>query len=382
MKSNKYIINANKIIRFFNTNKIYQHFINNKIKQKEFKNVINDKKEYLIEGEYLLVNNRMTMAILKNNSEAKRFMEANTSHLLRTSTNKIELIKKYIRALIDFFFWVELKSNSNSKKKYDGSLVMLTGKGDIKIFDFYENKVITFLKEQNEYEDKKDIYFRFKTNFNIPKTSFNDIEKAAIEERIELIPFEELSYKVMDTSFERVLLDYKRYFNNIKDKDMKGYRIYEMLENLSCIKNEDFKDLLYSIVSRESDDILLPIVEVHGDLNYQNILIDKENMYYIDWEFSKPMIFYFDIFNLIFIEAATYSNYYYIDKYIKGDYDLLLYEIFNVFNLNYDINKKMLYLSIYLIDCMENKDPFVYEYDTTHVQLKYYTVMQNILKKV
>jgi serine/threonine protein kinase len=359
--------------------KVIAHYQKNILKKKEFRKIIHEKRDYLIPGKYRLVNNRMTMMILNGNNDAKRFMNTNTSHLLRTSTNNVEQIKRYIRNIIDAFFRLDLQMNT--KNNYQGSLVMITGRGNIKIFDFYNNQVITFLSELKEYEEKKSIYLKFREFFNIPQACFVDKDSAIIERRIDLISYEKLSNEMLSYSFEKVLFDYKFYFSSVKDNVFEVYEWSEICNDLYCVEDESFRTMLSELITVNKDEIAIPRVEVHGDLNYQNILIDKEDIYYIDWEFSKPLVFFFDIFNLMFIEAATYSNYIYIDKYIKGDYDKILSEIFNVFTLDYDKDKKMLYLCVYLIECMKRKDPFIYNNDIKQAQLKYYFTLKNVLKR-
>lgn len=367
------------ILRTFHSTKIYRYVESNIKLKKKIAYIIKEKDQYLLNGKYILSKNRMINMILVGNPAAKKFMKKNTAHLLRKQKGIIKRAKKIVRNTIDRYF--TLRIDSKKDKKNQGSLIMLTGRNNIKIFDFVENKVLTFYEDKREYEEKKFIYMKFRDYFNIPISYFEDYERVSIEERIELIPFENISEKILQSSLEKIFKDYIDYFNNTKTDSVSIYRKEEVIRDISYIKNNELKKLINELVLVYWEDINFPRIEVHGDLNYQNILFDLKEMFYIDWEFSKPLIFYFDIINLIFIEASSYSNYTYINNYITGSYDNQISELFTAFGLEFNKKRKLFYLAVFLVDCIKNKDSHFYKGDTHEVEVNYLLTLKQIMKQ-
>lgn len=337
----------------FNPIKLLKYVIRNQINKRMFIRIIQEKKDYLLPGNYMLNHNGLRIAAL-NDQKTLQFIERNTRNVLRDCSYKVKLLKKRVRIIMNYSFSV--KVTGDMYKNFEGSLVMITGKGNIKIFDFRKGVIITFFNKRNEYQKRRRTYHHFMRYFKIPKTKFINNETAHMDSYIEFLPFENWSISQKDDTILSVLSDYYCYFSLTKKDISHGITPFEFLEETSFINNIKLKEMLIKLVPKCYYQEKLPITVLHGDLNFKNLLLSDDVCYYIDWEFSRPLVFFYDFINLIFVEAMNHNNYYFIEKYLRGHYNSQLQKIFSVFDLEFHIDNKLLYISIYLMECIRAKD--------------------------
>ena len=136
-------------------------------------------------------------------------------------------------------------------------------------------------------------------------------------------------------------------------KAIKASKNYKVLSIRELSKRTTRKDGIIKIfldgISKETIDIELPFVKLHGDLISFNILLNKNNneIKYIDFERSDYFIFFYDIFLLIWLEFTIKNDDRYLDFFVDEKYDVRLAEMFKIFDLEYKPENKIDYINIF-----------------------------------
>lgn len=222
-----------------------------------------------------------------------------------------------------------------------------------KIFDLSSNKVLSIFLNKKDYKSFLDSNQYFKEHFPLPKILYNNDEELSIIE--ELIVFqpnrlwmkEDYLYVIEDI-FKRYITYAEACKENVKYcfiSPTDYMKIFEINDDkyISEIRSKIPKDLL---------SIHLPALRLHGDLWTTNILVQKSDRYsihYIDWEFSQDLLFFYDFFNLMWVEVYNHNNYLYIDNYVNGMYDHYFNELFLIYNLKYEPKFRMEYFHVFFL---------------------------------
>lgn len=239
------------------------------------------------------------------------------------------------------------KLNEKSNQ-FIGSIYLfsLENKED-KIFDLENEKVMSILTYESDYNNKLKTYDFFKEYFTIPKiVSF---EKKIIVE--EFIPSKDIwSLEDRNSIMENLLFRYLKYFEKNKTYNEIIYKNANYLLNLT--KTEEAKGFFKKTMSKQIMATEFPTIRLHGDLRKNNILLDskKEGIYIIDWENTANYFIFYDLFFLMYHEAIYNNNYTIIKKYALGEYDKCFESIFAIYNLKYDKDKKVEYFNVFLLE--------------------------------
>ncbi|MGX6446052.1 hypothetical protein ACWM35_22850 [Neobacillus sp. K501] len=225
------------------------------------------------------------------------------------------------------------------------------GYNDSKIFDLSHNKVLSIFSTEQAYRSVIEIYDFFKEYFPMPVILLkNDKRLLVMEELVHFQPVhtwmkEDYLY-VMNDVFKRHFYYLKSYSNSI-DLYRTPEAIVNSLENhheIRYISDQIHPDLL---------PLNFPYIKLHGDLWTSNCLLikgDNHQIKYIDWEYSNTLIFFYDIFTMMWLEVYMNNNDIYIAKYLKGEYDDVFNNLFSFFDMKFEEKLRLDYLNIYLLN--------------------------------
>ena len=223
------------------------------------------------------------------------------------------------------------------------------GYKDKKIFDLVQNKVMTLFSEKDDFKSVLSNYEYFNDFFPLPKVFWSDDQ--------ELLIMEELIISVPKNKWENddllfVMLDvfetYFDYFSFCISK--KSYSQITIAEIVGSHPDDFELPFNPKQINEELLQLKIPKVKLHGDLWSANTLLtksDKQQITYIDWEFSRELPFFYDFFNMMWLEAYVNNNDFYIEKYVNGEFDSPLIKIFAIFDLPFKSECRLAYF-IYL----------------------------------
>lgn len=338
-----------------------------KIKERQkIKVILQEKKSYLCSGNYRIINKGKRIAYLKNDKTIK-FIKMNHKHLNRNPANSCNL-KSKVKRLITECIKVNIKNNKKNRN-FIGSLMMFSRNGNLKIFDFDKGEIINFINDTNVYHSIKKAYLYFNKFFNIPTNTFNDELQFYKEKYIKFKPYSLWSPIEKDTIIHELFNNYIDYFTHCKIDNMEIFSVRILIKEF---KNSIYDKKLVEKILNELDEEIYKseLVKVwqHGDMNFNNILLNNERGQIIDWEFNGNFIFFYDILNIILVEAVYQGDNTYLDKYMAGEYDYNLYKLFGVMGQKYNINIKKQYMIIFFIERMLRWEMhYNYNYLTTFI---------------
>jgi hypothetical protein len=243
-----------------------------------------------------------------------------------------------------FFLFASVK-NKDKRNLFDGVSVICSHSKKIKIISNKSKQVYTFfpnIDDYNFYKHNHEMLSKFFRTIPI-LNSFED-QKLIIEKFVETIPCDTIRI------FDNFLIDVSDYLSKCKTikilfekDDEKKY--LNMIQKYSI--NKDLSEETLEYLKNKKGRI---ITFTHGDLHKLNVLYTNEGFYYIDFELGANHVFYFDIFYYMYIEAFKFNNDMFLDKYFKGDYDKIIFEIFKKVGEVYNKNKKKVYLLVTLFE--------------------------------
>jgi len=329
------------LVKEYNPIKVILYLKRNINEKKEIRKIVSEKKDYLMSGNYVFSNRGKQIASLRDEITLE-FIENNAKHLLRESTNKIDIFKEQIRKIIDNLF--RFKILNIYPALYQGSLIMITGKKKVKIFDLKQNYILTFFDDWGEYLKAKEIYYNFKQFFKIPEAQYQDDKLMMIEERINFVPYNMWESEQLNESFYNVTTNYNNYFiSSYGKRELSPLPVKSLLKNIDKVQNEKLRIRLHYLIPKVNYNDNWSRLPLHGDLNSHNVLLRDKTYYYIDWEYSRDLIFFYDLINIMFVDAMTFNNYFLLNNFAEGNYDEQLSNIFKIFDIEYNPDKKLIH---------------------------------------
>lgn len=330
---------TSKRLKYF-TKRITLYFKNLKEQKMKFKNLINKYDSYLVPGKYIVSKFAgKNIAYLKNEDTLKfikKGQSSSTNHNLNYKS--LRSIFKKINTLI---FRIKKRNGFDGAKHCE--LIMYSYNGNIKLYSFKYSKVYTFMSNENYNKLKKDINV-FCDFFPTTYCRFEDSKSLTIEKLIDYKPVEIWREKDRLNIIKYTMENYISYmeiasigkinFNTLVDeynRAIKNNKLKTIInENIEVFKNKHFITI-YS----------------HCDMHFGNVLISDKH-YYIDWEYASDVIFFYDIMNILFVEAMR-GDYSLIESYLQGHYDEYFTKLFIAANSTYNKDDKTEYIWVYII---------------------------------
>lgn len=259
---------------------------------------------------------------------------------------------------------LSLKIEDSGQKDFNGTILWFCINGDIKIFSDDEVLVICANKESYQRKIANDTYFS--PFFRIPALINQDAKHNMLTEAF--IHFEDKTDNDAAFILKTVYDDYRSYFNYLTLHSKVDYQTLNHLLNTSS--NGKHIHLFEKIIEKISPELLslnLPFINLHGDLWSDNILLTDEGgektLWYIDWETAGKYVFFHDFFKFIWNELDVHHNYSYYQRYIAGEFDEGLTNLFAIFHLTFEPKYRQSYFCLFFLNfILHDTDNMAFEY--------------------
>ena len=330
---------------------------------KRRKAIVNDFKvntKYLCDGTYVF--NDTINYITRNDVYTKR----RTYQLFQNNYYVNGFNKFFALLLKKTFFRKEftISERGNQLGGFSGTVYLpvrsTNSYSDKKIFDFTNNQVLTIFSKEKDYRLFLNHYETFKNYFSMPEILWNDDKQLLIIEEL-IINQPNNSWEKEDFLYVMINL-YDHYIHYFKAAKTKGINhLIKPNELLSSLPKGYDTCFIRNKINSELLEFKYPSIKLHGDLWTANILLvknEESDIYLIDWEWSNQLIFFYDLFLMMWHEVIKHSNYIYIEKYAKGEYDSYFKEMFGIFEIEFQAQFRLDYLNIFFINLFTEKTKY------------------------
>lgn len=240
---------------------------------------------------------------------------------------------------VQFFYSKVFSVLNSTNESFNGSYAILTSNFEVKIFNEEKNEIYTILSD----ERKKTLHSKFLKLAPL-KTTFIKITNSGIIEKF-ILTNSNSSKEGKDLYYE-FLNCYRVFLLNREILNKKNLR-YQSIEinNIPPILQSVVKEL-----SALSVDKCIPIIFTHCDLHAGNFLSLNNELWFIDVEYARDEIFFYDIFLNMFVEFWDKNNDVYLKKYLSGEQEICnhIKKCFSAIGFDFDYNCRKEYLFSFL----------------------------------
>lgn len=305
----------------------------------EFKKITSIYYSFLQKGNFVISTESKKIIYLLGDVSTAEFVKKEFEN---KKDNKGDSLSKKVKNLIKktIFNCLKIKNKSKENPTAESSIVMISWDNDLKFFDIINEKVITVFKNTkklNRYVIDMDY---FKMYFNLPflYKEGNIVYEKLINNTIEMSECNKEKY------YLNMVRHYTNYFKKIKSEN------FERSSYVINTVNNDWKNIFneFLLSEKQFKNIEFPIYYMHSDLHFDNVLISNNKIYYIDWEHSSFKPFFYDVFNVLFIEIMNHNDLNLTSKYLNGKFDEMFIDLFNSVNLEFESDLREAYF-IYFI---------------------------------
>lgn len=278
------------------------------------------------------------------------------NYLSKKFINKLKVNgqKSKVTSFFKYPFFIKLKVNNLKESSSQGDLLMGVRNKDFKIFNFEKKTVVNFINNRKRYEKLIENYEMFDQYFKTPFISKDVNRMIIIEKYIDFKPYYEWSNLEKKHSVDLIFQGIHSSINSQLSEYISFITSKDIITNIKETKVDSMLiKKIEALVPESFSSIKWPVIQSHGDMNYSNILLDKDSFYFIDWEDSSINIFYYDFMNYI-LTSALRGDYSYLDSYNLGEYDNQLKQIFNAASIEFIPSQKKYYLLLYILERTKN----------------------------
>ena len=292
--------------------------------RKEFKN-IKKFKVNLEPGFYYVSCNVRTFLYRKNTP--KSFLE-----MIGVDTSKPELLAFY------------KKKQCKRSVPYTCDIVMTTNEG-YRLYNLKDNTTLHLFKNENEANLYRKCYSLFSPFFSFTTCEMTDaysIETIIMNKHRKMWTKEEL-YSI----FYALLDSLTAYLQSAEKESVD----IESKIKISERAGKDYCGLCKDLLEEARSFVNPVYVFSHGDLHFGNILFDGKTQYLIDFEKARKELFFFDLYNILYVEVADYSNYSFVDDYLDGEQKMMscFQTAFESVGSVFDVKNRVCYLKVFLL---------------------------------
>lgn len=353
---------SNKVFRVFLRSVLY--FARNMILRRKISEISNNL-TCIESGDYkILLSDKITVY----KDEAKEFVQ------------QFELINIF-RQLTSIKITIK---NKSSDSIFCGQAAMLTANNDWKIFDIKNKQVLSILNAASK-EKYHNIYEVFQGKLSM--TYLFDIKEGIVEKQIQNIPRSMWGRHLIIKNYFQILSDQRRYLKQA----LIAYdtTCLDLWKNIQKFQFDELNEIGGRLLQKIKSVYTIPCVFMHCDVHFGNTLFDGEKLYYIDFEHACNEIFFYDIFNCMFVEFILNHDPLLLSLYIKKDTDMFayLYEIFHIMGMNFHEERYLDYLYIFLLarlrfTCVMLSKCVKYEKKRTlSAEIKHFSLFCNYLEE-
>ena len=223
-------------------------------------------------------------------------------------------------------------------------VVMTTNEG-FRFYNTTEKTTLHLFESEEEACLYRKCYSLFSPFFSL--TISNITEAYSIENIIYNRHRKDWSKEELRTNYRMILENYSSYLRTAEKF---------LLDIRTTIKISDAAGGDYISLCKDLLEEIKPISNIiyvfsHGDLHLGNILFDGEKQYLIDFEKARNEVFYYDLFNVIYVEATDYGNYSFLNEYLDGKATIIHHfeKAFDAVGELFDIKQRIVYLKLFLL---------------------------------
>lgn len=315
--------------------------------RKDALKILAGNEKYFKSGRYNILDSGKKV-FYQGTDKNHQFIMKNTMHLKRQDQSFESMLKFKMKQILSKI--ISFNIQNHLEQCFNGSLIMGTREGDLKIFDFEENIILNILNDVDKYTKIKTNYYKFKFFFNIPRMQFLNKDNVYLEEYIDYIPYISYTEEQKEKGIEYILKSYENYLDEYNWKNIKVLSFSTFIADLEgqLIIPQLIKKIRGIIAKGSKHDLIQ--IKCHGDINLYNLLLYDDRFYIIDWEDIDFYSITYDFINLIFIEYAFNNNDKYLTNFIKGRYDDYFINMFEKFQLDYNVDENIYYLALFIIE--------------------------------
>lgn len=321
--------------------------------------ILSSNTENMASGTYHLQRN---VAFLASSSESKAFAGS-------VQENGSPGFKSFIKNILDKQSYT---INAGAIGTFQGTVLLFTWSWNVKIFDLKQKKVLTKFHHADDYAFFKQTYHAVPAVFPTPTVFvFDDSELSYIEEMVDFIPYKSWDKKMVDTAISGILDIYHLFFisNEKRMVDLSNHL------DVGLIHTYEFTKGLYEELTVKQ----ISTYTQHGDLWFDNLLVNSEGIYLVDWEYYGEHFFFSDILNVFFAEALIRGDDTYMNQFLQGEFDQKLAELFLSAGEVYEPNLKKELLSLYILERFCKKDHSKTEADQRAMLARYQDTLKRTL---
>lgn len=257
---------------------------------------------------------------------------------------------------------------------YDTQVIMTTNDG-VRYFNYKEK---TTLHCFNNYFEKE--LYQKARSFLVPPfkcTTIQVKDSYCIERLIEHIPRRAWSYEEV---LKRFFIIFDKYIEYLSKTHIFEHNIQDMLQAPKEI-NERYNQIMESLIHSIEVYKNTKFIFSHGDMHFENVLFENNDFYVLDFETAGNNIFYYDIFNLMYVEYIDKHNDYFIKAYLSKETMMMTYfeRMFNVVNESFDYSLMHIYLKYFLLVRLSRSVSFL---ESKSDKIDYQNLVNNNVEKI
>lgn len=224
-----------------------------------------------------------------------------------------------------------------------GQILLFTYRKDtVKVMNPDRQFLLTIYSSSEElqnYLSKRDLWVNTGC-FSVPPLLKVDYERRYIKEAF--LQKSKFSYQ---QAFEQILIDYKHFFELFGKESAKASVSKEEAE--SSLKAAEKYGL--SALAKQALDFMRSdeyrVNLSHGDMAPQNLICSAGKYYYIDFDTVGTRFFFYDLLYYI-VMSSLKQGASLLQKYLQGELDEPLSEVFRLNGAHYDPEKRRVYLMV------------------------------------
>lgn len=310
--------------------KIFLRFVSDAVNEKkELEAVIVEKNIYLKSGYYHL-----------GRSVGYHVFEKKPPSLVVSKGSVLSKVKYPLLSTV--FFLVEyilppiLIQVKNNDRSVSASQLMLSREGDIKVFDYRNQKVLVFPSTKDKYIRIVNSYYLLSLHLPIVNMEINNDNKFYTEALAQGITFSKVK---VERQFEVVIQLLDCYLSNSALHSFNNNEARNIFNNVIKI---NFESSVKELLKENNKDIVslmqsMPLIFSHCDLFGNNIIVDVDSFKVIDIEKACIRPVFFDVIHLV------------VTEYFEGNKLLLLDYVSKKLRYYFKGSIRVLFLSYLLI---------------------------------
>ncbi len=318
-------------------------FFNKILKLRKRKKTLKKFSYFLKNGQYL-GDSRAKVFFLRANDINQDFCEQQLKRKFSSSFLKQQLYLSNLKSK-DKFFEGEIIVFGNTTEDDNPA--------SVKVFNLEKKEVVTIYQDTQKMYKDLNAYDFFLEKLPLVPILFKDIEQKVIKEKLIFgKKIELLDNKEYTKLFNNIINNYCSYFKN--ERKISFVCISELI-NEAKQKRFDIgigKQIFKKLENIKSKQV--PLITLHGDFTYSNLLLDNKSCYFIDFEHYGKYCFYYDIFWLMQNEYVYGHNKTLMKQYFNGELDSYFKILFKSIGESFDSSLRVEYYYVFLLE-MYNK---------------------------